>query len=243
MRHRLPLVLSVCAITLLSAAVLLFVTGFVPLRTPSAKRYPVRGIDVSHHQGEIAWPEVAAAGVDFALIKLSEGSDHKDPRFEDNWRQAGQAGVARGAYHFFTFCALGREQAAYFLAALPDDAELPPSADVEFTGNCVNWQSIDAIQRELKIFLESVHAATGVRPLLYVNHASRRRIVADQFGDFPLWVRDLFFPPSERGGAWLFWQYSDEGRVNGITGPVDLNVFRRGRGVFRELLATRPAEP
>lgn len=243
MRHRLPLVLTVCASTLLGAVVLLFVTGFVPLRPPSTDRFPVRGIDVSHHQGEIAWPEVATSGVDFALIKVSEGGDLKDPRFDDNWREAGEAKIARGAYHFFTFCTPGREQAAHFLSVLPDDAELPPSADVEFSGNCVNWQSIESIQRELRIFLEHMRAETGTQPLLYVNHASRRRIVADQFADTRLWVRDLFFAPSERGGAWLFWQFSDEGEVAGIAGPVDLNVYRRDRESYRALLGNAPVGP
>src|SRR5215831_10697695 len=68
---------------------------------PSERKYPYQGIDVSHHQGHIAWTKLPRQGVDFAYIKATEGSDHVDKRFSINWRAAHAAGVRRGAYHFF----------------------------------------------------------------------------------------------------------------------------------------------
>src|SRR5262245_45992334 len=61
---------------------------------------PIQGIDVSYWQGDIDWRKVADAGVHFAYIKATEGGDHLDAKFLDNWRAAKLAGVARGAYHF-----------------------------------------------------------------------------------------------------------------------------------------------
>ena len=55
---------------------------------PDPDRYPVRGIDVSHHQGAIDWTAVAADDVAFAYLKASEGGDHRDRRFAANWRAA-----------------------------------------------------------------------------------------------------------------------------------------------------------
>src|SRR5262245_15828853 len=68
--------------------------------TPWAARY-IQGVDVSWHQGAIDWRTLAADDVAFAYIKATEGGDHVDERFAFNWREAGAAGLYRGAYHFF----------------------------------------------------------------------------------------------------------------------------------------------
>eukprot|EP01030_Chromulinospumella_sphaerica_P019884 gene19884-19787_t len=86
---------------------------------PDPGRYPVRGIDVSHHQGTIDWTAVAADDVAFAYLKASEGGDHRDRTFAANWQAARAAGLKVGAYHFFTFCRPGADQARNFLAAVP----------------------------------------------------------------------------------------------------------------------------
>src|SRR5688572_6854506 len=66
---------------------------------PSDARFPVRGIDVSHHQGAIDWHSVKASGRSFAFIKASEGADFRDTRFSENWQRAREAGIFTGAYH------------------------------------------------------------------------------------------------------------------------------------------------
>ena len=87
--------------------------------SPDRGKYPVRGIDVSHHQGPIDWQRVAADDVAFAVIKATEGGDHVDDAFATNLREARAAGLAVGAYHFFTFCRPGGDQA---LAATVENA-------------------------------------------------------------------------------------------------------------------------
>src|SRR3954470_16000189 len=74
---------------------------------PSERHYPSQGIDVSHHQGHIAWAKLPRQGVDFAYIKATEGADYVDRRFSINWRAAHAVGIRRGAYHFFTLCRSG----------------------------------------------------------------------------------------------------------------------------------------
>ena len=169
----------------------------------------------------------------------TEGADHRDTRFAENWRAAGASGLARGAYHFFTFCTPGREQAANFLAAAPPGPGLlPPVVDVEFTGNCKAWTSVDDIRTELAVFLEDVEAAWGVPAILYLTRDARARIVDRHFDTRPKWLRNVYWRPSARGeNPWLFWQFTDEGRIDGIDSPVDMNVYRGTSSEFAELLS------
>ena len=106
-------------------AVLILLALLVPLLAgrwhPSDRDFPSQGIDVSHHQGPIEWPLLPRQGVDFAYIKATEGGDFRDSAFAANWAGARAAGIARGAYHFFTLCRSGADQAANFIAAVPAD--------------------------------------------------------------------------------------------------------------------------
>jgi lysozyme len=208
----------------------LYSAGFVQVQQPDAAEFPVRGIDVSHHQGEIDWTKVAGAGIRFAYLKATEGRDFRDPRFRANWEGAAAAGLARGAYHFFTFCSPGREQAEQFLrVAPPAPYALPPVADVEFVGNCKSWSSLAAVRAELRAFVDVVERAWGVTPILYLTPDAFERVVAGEFGRHPVWIRSVLRrpAPAEYGG-WLLWQFSESGRVPGIRGPVDLDVLRPG---------------
>jgi lysozyme len=193
----------------------------------------VEGIDVSHHQGAIDWKKVAGAGVRFAFIKASEGRTLRDRRFAESWRGAKDAGIARGAYHYFHFCTPGADQAENFLAvAPPEEDALSPVVDVEFVGNCTTWKSLDEVREELAAFLEKIDAAWPLAPILYVMDDSHARIIAGHFDDRPVWIRSIFTRPApDAYGGWLIWQYSDTSRVPGIAGPVDRNVLRPGASV------------
>src|SRR5207244_255331 len=97
------------------------------------KRFPIQGIDVSRHQGHIGWFEAGLSGVQFAYIKATEGADFKDPHFLYNWNACRSSTLVCGAYHYFSFCGPGSDQARNFLAMVPPDAHaLPPALDLEF---------------------------------------------------------------------------------------------------------------
>ena len=220
------LIVLAAAVSLAIAAVAGYEYGFVRVNYPSHDEFPVRGIDVSRYQGVIDWPRVAAAGVHFAFIKATEGGDLRDPRFGDNWHGAAAADVMRGAYHFFTFCTPGALQAANLIDVVPREPDaLPPAVDVEFSGNCKRWESLDAIRRELTVFLESVEVAYGVKPIVYFTRESHEQLLDGHIDGYRTWARSLFGRPRARFGRWAFWQYAHNGRVPGIDGLVDLNVF------------------
>jgi lysozyme len=123
-----------------------------------------------------AWERVADDDIQFAYIKATEGGDFTDARFVANWEAAAAACLDRGAYHFFTLCALGKAQARHFLSLVPDDPDaLPPAVDLELAGNCSDRPDNAEVQRELSAFLHLVDEATGEEMLLYVGDDFERR--------------------------------------------------------------------
>lgn len=210
---------------------------------PDRRRFPVHGIDVSHHQGPIDWALVKASGQSFAFIKATEGADFRDKRFVDNWQRARAAGLATGAYHFFTFCSPGVAQAENFLAVAPrEEASLPLAVDVEFTGNCVGWESVAQIRVELLSFMGHVRARVGYEPMLYTTEEVRLELVPAALHEHAYWVRSLWGEPS-RTINWQFWQYSDTGSVPGVRGRVDLNVFSGDLAAWQALPGAPAAAP
>ena len=209
---------------------------------PRLSRYPIRGLDVSHHQGDIDWPRVKESGLTFAFIKATEGADFRDTRFVENWARANAAGLVTGAYHFFTFCASGESQAKHFLGVVAQlEHALPLGVDVEFTGNCKSWESILGIQSELRTFVERVEAARGEKLLLYTVFDQFEELVPKELYAHTLWIRSSWGEP-KLSLPWLFWQFSDSGEVPGIRGPVDLDVFSGDWVTWSELVGPASSE-
>ena len=101
----------------------------------SAHLRPVHGVDISRWQGKVDWAALRDGGTRFAFIKATEGGDHIDPRFAENWEGARNAGVLRGAYHFVYWCRPAEEQAAWFRRNVQPEADaLPPVLDAEWNG-------------------------------------------------------------------------------------------------------------
>ena len=133
MRRILRGVVGLVVLGLVGAGVALYYFNYSPDRTI----HPLRGIDVSHHQGVVDWGKVAKSDVAFAILKATEGGDYVDETFARNLAGAEAAGLVVGAYRFFTFCRAGAEQAANFLKVVPRNRPmLPPAVDIEFVGNC-----------------------------------------------------------------------------------------------------------
>ena len=223
--------------TSLVVAGIVAASGFFYFKTFSPDRdfYPVRGIDVSHHQGQIDWQRVAADDVAFAVIKATEGGDHVDDAFATNLREARAAGLAVGAYHFFTFCRPGADQANNFIAVVPRDQPLlPPVVDIEFGGNCPQRPTPQQLSAELQAFLGPVEAAFGKPAIIYLTDEAKDAY-AEQIAVRRRWLRSLAIKPSEDG--WIYWQYHNMGRVAGIEGDVDLNVLQGGQQTLAELFA------
>jgi lysozyme len=165
------------------------------------------------------WP--LTLGVAFTLIGIAIGLWW----FRLGAELAADAGLDRGAYHFFTFCAPAAAQARNFLTVAAPDAEaLPPAVDLELAGNCRSRPDQGDVDRELDTFLSIVEEAWGRKALLYVGDDWERRYpVRRQLGR-PLSHRRFLLRPDV--GNWMIWQLHGYARVSGVDGQVDLNVMR-----------------
>ena len=216
----------------------LFYTGILRMNYPDSNRFPIRGIDISHHQEIIDWEKLRQEHVHFVFIKATEGGNFKDRLFLENWRKAKQAGLIRGAYHFFTFCRSGKEQARNFIAAVPvESGTLPPVIDLEFGGNCQARPSRENLVHELTAYIAEIEQTYQQTPILYVTYEAYGVYLSGEFEHLALWIRDIFrYPRLPDNRPWLFWQYSNRGRLQGIPTYVDLNVFHGNAEEFTRLL-------
>lgn len=201
--------------------------------------YPIHGIDVSKYQSMVAWEEVKAMQVQhirlsFAFIKATEGIGNTDPHFKRNWKKTKDHGVTRGAYHFFIASKDGRMQAEHFIKKVElEPGDLPPVLDVEQLNGVTTTQ----LKNEIQEWLDIVEHHYGIKPIIYTNVDFYKRNIGSQFDDYPLWVAHYYQPGQPRiNRGWVFWQHSDEGRVNGIVSKVDFNVFNGDSLAFRNLL-------
>ena len=194
-----------------------------------ADLYPVHGIDVSHYQGNIDWEKISQTKLySFAYIKATESHDFVDNQFKTNWDNARQNNIIVGAYHFFTMRSSGFSQANYFISKVPNEIDsLPPAIDVE-----LNYH-IDPkrVRSELNDLITTLNDYYLKQPIIYANYDTYNLYLKGYFDPQQIWIRDTDKLPS-LDENWLFWQHTDQGRVLGIEGYVDKNVFN---GDFEQL--------
>ncbi len=223
--------LAAVLLAVAAAAYLAYDRGMAPFSPPSLADYPIQGIDISHHQGAIDWSALAAQpNVRFAIMKATEGGDHRDTRFAENWQAAKNAGIVRGAYHFFTFCRPGRDQAQNVLATVPlEQGTLPLAIDLEFTGNCGKVPTREELSGELKAFFGELNGAYPGKPIFYLDQPFFDQYLRGHEEMFPahhLWLRSIAEEPLVGDcGRWSIWQFADTGSLAGIQGAVDLNAL------------------
>lgn len=223
------IIASILVILFVIISVFLFYIGIIHINNPSMKRYPIRGVDVSHYQGEIDWDILSKEDISFAYIKATEGSSSKDERFDYNWKNAQRTGLRIGAYHFFSLDSSGTEQAENFCSTVDAvDNMLPPVVDVEPYGNYSNTEQLDKekMLAELGDFMNSVEAYYGKRPVIYTTE-EWLSVIQEEFDDYDVWIRDVYGKP-DPSINWSFWQFSNRHVLAGYSGTeryIDMNVF------------------
>lgn len=210
----------------------------------SPRKLAVHGVDVSRWQGEINWEKLRTQGANFAYIKATDGGDHLDPMFKKNWRKAKQAGLKRGAYHFFYWCRTAGEQADWFIRNVPREADaLPPVIDVEWNGesSCKRRPSRERVLEKMRVFMDKLERHYGQRPIIYTAPDFYRDNLRGELLDYPFWLRSVAAHPSKvyPGRKWIFWQYSGSGLSHGVDGRIDLNVFHGSEEDWHDWVAAR----
>ena len=202
--------------------------------------YEIHGIDISHHQGKIDWEELKEKGtindlpIRFIMIKATEGANRTDANFKDNFYQARENGFTRGAYHFYSVLSPAREQAAFFIRQVKlEMGDLPPVLDVEHKPRN---QTDEEFKNSVKEWLDIVEDHYGVKPIIYTYYKFKTRYLSDPvFDEYPYWIAHYYVDKVEYEGEWKFWQHTDVGRLPGIRGPVDFNIYNGSYYDLRKL--------
>lgn len=212
-----------------------------PTHAPShpepAKKLTLQGVDVSMHQGDVDWHQVKASGIDFAIVKATEGLDFHDPTFSTARVKAmRRAGLRVGYYHFARPQPgrTGTQEAQFFLRVVRaatglKAGDLAPVLDIEWVQGLGQKQLVAWV----RAFVKECERQTGVKPIIYTGAwfwNPRTGEPKRAFKRHALWlaayVKDPapFVPASFAG--WTIWQHSDKGHVGGIATPCDVNTFR-----------------
>ena len=191
-------------------------------------KYPIVGIDVSAHNGDIDFQKVKEDGYSFVIIKASEGVSHHDSKFDINYDNARNAGLKVGAYHFFRKNTDGLNQAKNFLETIGwRKLDLPLVIDVEDWSNDKNVKD-DRTQKHLDAMIDNLRSR-GLKVMVYTNGAGYKKYIKDGQVNINLWLCAFRSPDKLRHIPHQMQQYSHWGRVKGIWGDVDLNVFNGSR--------------
>ncbi|HKQ05779.1 MAG TPA: GH25 family lysozyme [Blastocatellia bacterium] len=186
------------------------------------------GIDITYYQGRVDWSKLDKSKIKFVFLRAGVGTK-KDRGFERNWQGYKAVGILRGAYHIYSFENGAKEQATAFLQALGADVgELPPVLDLEPSLAHTTLPDAATLAAAVKIWLDVVEHRTGRKPIIYAYKAFWDEHLTAEFGGYPLWIGSYSSsePSLPKGwNRWTFWQYSQSGTVDGISGPINLNRF------------------
>lgn len=222
----------------------------------------IYGIDLSRHQHEqdgkkyvIDWSDLRITDlgsatkkdvkgtvdytISFCYIKSTEGCTVMNPYFNSDYEMARKKGIHVGAYHFFSTTSPGNKQAWAFLKKTRiQKGDLAPVLDVEPT----DWQmktmgGAKVLLDNVSQWLSIVYKQTGQRPIVYVGQTFAHKYLmqaTDITGNYLVWIaRYGEYKPSLK---LAIWQLSSDGRVKGIHGNVDINVFSGYKSEYDEFI-------
>ena len=206
------------------------------------KKYPIRwdrlrithlGKNQQHARGQVAYP------ISFIFIKSTESTNIRNPYYTEDYTQARRRGIPIGAYHFFSCKATGTAQAQHFIShTLFRKGDLPPVLDLEpYPSQIAAMGGPEVMFRNVRAWLKAVERHAHVKPILYVSQQFVNRYLSeapDLKRDYQVWIaRYGEYKPDVKLAVW---QLSPNGRVDGIHGEVDINVFNGYQSQFDEFI-------
>ncbi|MCR4616538.1 MAG: LysM peptidoglycan-binding domain-containing protein [Clostridiales bacterium] len=192
-----------------------------------------KGIDVSEWQETIDFDAVKNDGVDIVYIRAGAGSAHRDPYLDKNYSGAVSAGLKIGFYHYVTArsAAQAANQAAFF-AGLISDKVYDCRLAMDFED--LSGLSVGDISTISAKFLNTLKSFGHRDLVIYSDAFNAKESFGGSLTKYPLWIAQygVKYPSSDINWKnWAGWQYTDTGKVNGINGNVDMDVFHPG--IFR----------
>ena len=191
----------------------------------------IRGIDISAWQGQIDWKTVAAYGMDFAILRITESGNVIDKYFERNYTECQKYNIPTGVYKYsyaMTIAEIQSEARKVVSALNGRELQYPVWLDLEYN----NQRSLGAenIHKMAEAF-EKIITAAGYKFGIYCNVDWYMNVICSHLKKYDFWIAR--YPANDDG--WLQerlcpdfgvgWQYSSKAKIPGISGTVDRNVF------------------
>ncbi|GAA3120369.1 lysozyme [Streptomyces echinatus] len=186
------------------------------------------GVDVSGHQGNVAWSTLWGSGVRWAYTKATEGTYYTNPYFAQQYNGSYNVGMIRGSYHFATpDTTSGATQANYFVdhggGWSRDGKTLPGALDIEWNpyGAACYGRTASQMVGWIADFINTYKARTGRYPVIYTATSWWTQCTGN-YGGFaandPLWIARYDSSPGTLPAGWSFhtmWQYTSSGPTVG----------------------------
>ena len=192
------------------------------------------GVDVSAYQGKIDWEQVKRSGIDFAIIRLGyrgygSGKLVEDDYARDNLRGALDAGLRVGAYFFSQALNIKEtdQEIEFMLEILGENyLDMPIVLDWEIPTGDARTARMDArTLTDIQLHFCKVMEEKGYQPMIYFNwHQSEHLYYLSEPEDYPFWLA-LYQDRMTYPWKVEMWQYTSSGKVPGIAGAVDINVY------------------
>lgn len=209
---------------------------YYPIHWSRLRITSLGNISKKNVNGQVDYP------VSFLYIKSTEGTSIHNRHYHADYQQARRHGIPCGAYHFFSTRTDAAAQARHFIRHSQfNRGDLPPALDVEPTDRQIaSIGGADELFRRIRTWMAIVRRHCGASPVLYVNQRFVNKYLnraPDIKRDHNIWIaRYGEYKPDIR---LAYWQLSPDGRVSGIHGEVDINVFNGYSEQFGRFLSTQ----
>lgn len=229
------------------------------LKAPEGRKFRVGercyGIDVSKYQETVDWTVLSLPArangtvalnrkkapylqpVLFGIVKSTEGSDLRDPYFNQNFPAVKEAGLLRGAYHFLTVYSPAADQAKFFIENTPlEKGDFPPVLDLEIKHDIMRKQ-YKLVRKMALEWLKIIEEHYGVTPIVYTyENYYKDYLKGHGFDKYDFWIAHFYQEPTAR--RWEIWQITEKGSCTGVRGKVDVDRFRGSYADLKKYLQT-----
>jgi len=190
-------------------------------------------VDLSHHNEKVSLPSLI--GMELVILKATEGKGFTDKKFKERWLGLHSLAIKRGAYHFYRTNVDPIIQANHFIKTCeglkPGDILALDYETCSIKGLIQTMDDLKSHKQDAIKFMSHIELITGIKPWFYTYHKVIQSCdFGPEFAKYPLWyARYTSVRPDDKQGPWssmVAWQYADNGKVDGVSNNVDMNILK-----------------